>query len=258
VGELNPAAAVGFDREAASYASVRPSYAAAALDLLDDCIGLAGGAEVCDLAAGTGILTRQLLAAGAHVTAVEPVVGMRHEFESSTPGAVIVDARAESLPFGDATFDAVTVAQAFHWFEAGPALAEIRRVLVPGGVLALLWNVRDESVDWVARWTDIVHSMTGGRPYHDHRELDWAEVIAGAGGFGPVERASFPNPRAATHAAVVERTRSTSFVAALDDDRQREVLAAVEEMTATHPELVGRDTFPFPYDTVVYWCRRVD
>lgn len=258
MGELNPAAAVGFDREAASYASVRPRYSGAALDLIGGAIGVTAGARVCDVAAGTGIFTRQLIERGYRVTAVEPVDGMRHELAASRLDADVVAARAEALPFADQTFEAVVVAQAFHWFEADLALAESRRVLRPGGSLVLIWNVRDESVDWVARWTDLVHSMTGGRPYHDHRQRDWADVLAEFGGFTPVLRSSFPNPQTVTHASVVERTRSTSFVAALDDERQREVLDAVEEMIAGHPDLVGRDEFVFPYDTVVHWCRRLD
>jgi len=251
------AAAVGFDREAASYAGVRPSYPDAVIELIVH--DTPAGGRVCDLAAGTGIFTRQLLAAGLDVTAVEPVAGMRRQFHLDTPAGHVVDGTAESLPFADGSFDVVTVAQAFHWFDAPVALAEIHRVLRPHGWLFMVWNERDHSESWIREWTSVVDSLAlgeGVRPYHRHQDTDWATVVAGAGGFGPVDHSTYDNPQVGSPAALVERARSMSYVAALDPDRQSAVLDGVRELVATHPDLAGLETFPFPYRTHVHAVRR--
>jgi SAM-dependent methyltransferase len=252
------AAAVGFDREAGSYAGVRPSYAPDAVALIAGTVPRAG--RVCDVAAGTGIFTRQLAAAGLDVVAVEPVAGMREQFALDTPGIGIIDATAETLPFGDESFDLVTVAQAFHWFDAPVALAGIARVLRPGGTLAMVWNERDHTEAWIREWTATVDGLAlrdGERPYHRHQDTDWAAVVSAAGGYEPVRHEVFANPQVGTPAGLVERARSMSYVAALEPDRQREVLDAVSELVATHPDLAGRETFPFPYRTHVHVATRL-
>jgi SAM-dependent methyltransferase len=256
---VHEAAAVGFDREAASYAGVRPSYAHAALELIH--ARTPAGGLVCDLAAGTGIFTRQLLGVGLDVTAVEPVEGMRRQFHLDTPAGHVVDGTAEALPFADGSFDVVTAAQAFHWFDAPVALAEIRRVLRPHGWLFMLWNERDHDEAWIRDWTHVVDSLAlgeGVRPYHRHQDTDWAAVVAGVDGFEPVESFVYDNPQTGTPSGLVERARSMSYVAALDADRQAAVLDAVRELVATHPDLAGKGTFPFPYRTHVHVTRRVD
>lgn len=253
---VHPAAARGFDRGAADYATARPGYPDAAVDLVATELGVGPGRRVLDLAAGTGILTRALVARGADVVAVEPVAGMRDELRRTTPGVEVLDGRAEALPVGDASVDVVTVAQAFHWFDPAPALAEIARVLRPGGGLALIWNGRDESVDWVARWTEIVERGGGGRPYT--RRDDWADVVAehGGGGFGSMRHRAFPNPHPTTPEGLVARAASTSWVSALPEAEREAVLDEVRELVATHPDLAGREQLVYPHDTDVWWCRR--
>jgi SAM-dependent methyltransferase len=253
--DVHPAAAIGFDREADTYARVRPSYPPEVIGVLADA-GVRPPAPVCDLAAGTGIFTRLLVDAGYDVIAVEPTAGMRDEFDRSGPPARIIDGTAEAMPLDASSVDAVTVAQGFHWFDGSAALAEIHRVLRQNGVLMLVWNVRDESVDWVRAVTDLVHARSGGRPYHDHREFEWADVVAAAGGFTPLLEARFPNPVPSSPAAVVDRVRSTSYVAAMDPEPQQALLDEVAQLMATHPLTAGRDHFDYPHSTAVYWCRR--
>jgi SAM-dependent methyltransferase len=105
-------------------------------------LGLAPGRVVIDLAAGTGKLARQLVPSGARVVAVEPLVEMRSLIPA---GIETLDGTAEAIPLPDTSADAVTVAQAFHWFDAEVALREIERVLRPGGLLALVTNRREPS-----------------------------------------------------------------------------------------------------------------
>jgi SAM-dependent methyltransferase len=253
--DVHPAAAVGFDREAATYARVRPSYPPGVIGVLADA-GVRPPAPVCDLAAGTGIFTGLLVDAGYDVIAVEPTAGMREEFARSGPPVRIVDGTAEAMPLDPACVDAVTVAQGFHWFDAPAALAEIHRVLRPDGVLLMVWNVRDESFDWVRDLTDLVEERSGGRPYHDHRERDWRDVVAEAGGFGPLEERRFANPVPSSPQGVLDRVRSTSFVAAMEPAPQKDLLDDVAHLVATHPDTTGRDAFDYPHHTAVYWCRR--
>jgi ubiquinone/menaquinone biosynthesis C-methylase UbiE len=134
------AASSSFARSAAAYERARPGYAPAAVAFLVERLGLGIGRVVVDLAAGTGKLARQLVPSGAHVVAVEPLAEMRSLIPA---GIEALGATAEAIPLPDASADAVTVAQAFHWFDAEAALGEIERVLRPDGLLALVSNRRE-------------------------------------------------------------------------------------------------------------------
>jgi len=251
---ISEAAAVGFERGADDYEQARPSYPAEAVHLLVDQLGLGPGRRVLDLAAGTGKLTRLLVPSGADLVAVEPVAAMRDQLEQTVPGVTALDGTAEHLPFGDTEFDAVVVAQALHWFDAPAALAEIRRVLRPGGGLGLVWNERDESVDWVRRFGEVLVAAAGSKPYVEG--TDWAAVVAAVGGFGPLRRWDLSYDQAIDRDLLIARAASTSFVSALPDDEREACLAEVAHLADTHPDLAGRDSFAFPYVTHVYGCRR--
>lgn len=261
-GSIIAEAAVGFERGADVYERARPSYPAEAVDLITEVCGLAPGASVCDLAAGTGKLTRLLVPSGAAVVAVEPVVAMRAQLTRAVPGVSVLDGTAEAIPLGDASVDAVTVAQAFHWFDTDRALPEIHRVLRPGGHLVLVWNVRDETVDWVRQFTEVVVARSGGRPYTPYHQLgsgeamtaDHVEVVRASGLFGDVGDALFPNPQVVTLDDVVARAASTSFVSAMDPEPRQALLDEIRELVATHPDTAGRDRFVFPHETLVSWC----
>jgi SAM-dependent methyltransferase len=262
VRPLNPAAALGFQRAARLYEQVRPDYPPPVGELLARELGLGPGVRALDLAAGTGKFTRLLLAAGAAVVAVEPVVAMRGQLAAALPDVELLDGRAEALPLPDASVDLVTVAQAFHWFDAGAALAEIARVLRPGGGLALVWNVRDEATDWVQAFTELVVEVGGGRPYASYGAADVRDAMEGplavvrdSPAFGELHAQRFENPVAATVDSVVARAASTSFIASLPDDERDAGLARVRALLDAHPSLADRDEFVFPHHTDVFWCR---
>lgn len=247
----------GFDRSAAEYEQARPSYPRAAIDLLVAELGLGAGVRACDLAAGTGKLTRLLVDAGADVVAVEPIAGMRAQLAAALPSVAVLAGTAESLPLADESVDVVTVAQAFHWFDVPAALAEIARVLRPGGGLAMLWNVRDESVDWVRRFTEIIVERSDGVPYRRDRTFDdWQALVAASSAFTPLQRACFENPQPTDLETVVARAASTSFVAALPEDRRAELLAELRAMLVSHPEVPEGGPFTYPHETDLHWCHR--
>jgi SAM-dependent methyltransferase len=138
-----------FDVVAQDYDDVRPTYPDEIYDAIDRLRPLRGS-RVLDLAAGTGVATRQLLERGAHVVAVDPGAPMLLQLRRRTPHVPVVVARAEHLPFGDATFDLLCCATGWHWVEVASAVEQVRRVVRPGGLLALWWanQARDDTIDW--------------------------------------------------------------------------------------------------------------
>jgi SAM-dependent methyltransferase len=196
-----------------------------------------------------------LVPSGADLVAVEPVAAMRNRLQDSMPDVTILDGTAEAIPLGRATVDGAIAAQAFHWFDAPAALAEIHRVLRPAASLALVWNVRDTSADWVRRFGEILVAAAGKKPYEDGD--DWPAVVAEAGDFGPLHRQRFPYGQDLTPDLLVQRAASTSFVSALDDVARQACLDEVGELARTHPDLAGRSRFTFPYLTDVFWCERI-
>ena len=247
--DIDDVAARGFEAGAAAYETARPGYPDEAVEILRDALPIAAGTTVCDLAAGTGKLTRRLVALDAAVVAVEPVPGMRAQLAVTAPTATILDGTAEAIPLADQSVDAVTVAQAFHWFSAPSALAEIARVLRPGGGLALLWNERDERVPWVAEMSRLIrwHERTVSRYQH----VDWAAVVQAAGSFTALQEVAVDWEQPMTRDLLADRVRSISYIAVMPPV-ERERLAS--EVTA----LVNRRAEPFdlPYRCRVQWCHR--
>lgn len=250
-------AAQGFDTNADAYEVARPSYPAEAVAHVVGHGRIGPGARVLDLAAGTGKLTRLLVPTGASVTAVEPVAGMRDRLEATVPGVEVLDGTAEALPLDDCSCDAVTVAQAFHWFDPPAALAEIGRVLRPGGHLFLLWNTRDRRRDWVRAFGDLlVDGPEAERPYDSYHDVDYAAVVAAAGGYTPVEVWEHEWEQPIDADLLVARAASVSVVGTLAPPERERVLARVRRLADTHADLAGRAWFGFPYTTRVYRCRR--
>jgi ubiquinone/menaquinone biosynthesis C-methylase UbiE len=242
---LHPAASGGFARAAEAYERGRPGYPAAAVDFLAARLRLERGRTVVDLAAGTGKLTRPLLATGADVVAVEPVAEMRAALPA---GAHVLDGTAEAIPLAAASADAVTVAQAFHWFDGDAALAEIHRVLRRGGPLALVWNRRrmDDPLN------QAVEELVA--PYRGHtpalRTNAWRAAFERTELFGPLEAHAFPNEQSLDADGLADRVASISFIAALDDAERTHVLRAVRA-------LAGADHVTIRHDTEVQLSERL-
>ncbi len=230
----------GFDLAPGDYEAGRPGYPPQAVAVLAEELGVGPGRRVCDLAAGTGKLTRLLVDTGAEVVAVEPVAGMRRTLAETVAGVTALDGTAEAIPLADDSVEVVTVAQAFHWFDADRAMAEIRRVLVPSGGLAVFFNERDERLPWVAGLSEVLE-------WHSHRVLqyqdtDWGAVIDAEG-----ERTvEWVQPM--TRPLLEARVRSVSYVALMDEAEQRRLVAAALALVDGFAE-----PFPMPYVTRMWW-----
>lgn len=243
---VHDVAASGFAAGASDYERGRPSYPADVVAFLVDRLDISAGRRVVDLAAGTGKLTRLLVPTGAEVIAVEPVAAMRDKLTATAPDATALDGTAEALPFDDATIDAMTVAQAFHWFDTEAAMAEIARVLRPGGALALVWNERDVREPWVAELSRLIRWDERQRwrvPYT--LEVDWGErVAASPAPFGPAEHFKSEYRQEMDADTLVARVLSTSYLANLAPDVRDELTREVRALVAPLGE-----QFDLPYVT---------
>ncbi|TDV72219.1 class I SAM-dependent methyltransferase [Pseudomonas sp. LP_7_YM] len=253
---IHKAAQLGFSTQAGAYSQGRPDYPDELGTWLQHTLGIDAQSSVVDLGAGTGKFTRLLTPLTAHLTAVEPVEPMRQEFAKRFPDTPIVCGTAESLPLEDATADVLVCAQAFHWFANDAAVAEIHRVLKPGGRLGLIWNVRDESVDWVAQITRIITPYEGDTPrFHTG---DWRLPFDGRYFAQPELTCLNYTHSGDAETVIMNRFLSVSFIAALPQAEKAVVTKQLRDLIQTHPALRDRQTVEFPYQTQAYLCRRLD
>jgi SAM-dependent methyltransferase len=246
--------ALSFGPAASEYDARRPSYPTVAVDWA---LG-PGPLRVVDVGAGTGILTRVLLRLGHHAIPVEPDPAMRERLVATTPVGTALAGSAEAIPLRDGSVDAVVAGQAYHWFDRDRAHPEIARVLRPDGVFAPIWNIRDESVPWVAELSRIVDGarqrpVPGDWPSGEFEEpMDdrtFGELFGPL--FGAVERHVFRHCVRTTADGLVALVRTRSYYLGSPPQRRAETERAVRELAAGLPQV-----FDVPYITAVYRARR--
>lgn len=208
-----------FESVAGEYERGRPQYPPAVVGALAAELSVPPGAPVLDLAAGTGKLSRVLLAAGFDLTAVEPLESLREVLTERIGPDRVRDGVAERIPLEDASVDAVTVADAFHWFDHAAALAEIARVLRPGGGLAVLSTV----TDWTgATWAHEVGTLVASlRPQHPNFDgPPWSIAARAAGRWSEPREIKITTSQPARPEQIVDYLGSMSWIAALPDDER--------------------------------------
>lgn len=245
----HPAVWAGFGRHAAAYERGRPDYPVEAVAWLAERLSLEPGRCVVDLGAGTGKLTRRLVATGARVVAVEPADGMRAELVRAVPGVEAIAGIAEELPLADASADAVTAAQSFHWFANERALAEIARVLRPGGRLGLVWNTRDLADPVQRALVELIEPLRTTE--HSHVGSGWRAALEASTDFGPVEEERFANLQRVDADLLADRVGSVSFVAVLSAEERAPVLERARA-------LAGGGELDLRYVTEVFAVERSD
>ena len=232
-----------FDRVAEEYERARPEYPPTVLDGLP----LTGDAEVLDLGAGTGKLTRLLTQRYRRVIAVEPLDGMRAILERVVPDAESRAGSAEAIPLADCSVDGVFAGQAFHWFANDEAIAEIARVLRPGGVLCLIWNEPDGGrpsplpEQYLAYLEELHRGAFDAAP-------PWHDVIA-RGPFGEVRECSVPHDHLLDRAGVLDNARSVSWVASRAKEERELIMRRLGE-------LIGDGPFAIPNRANIMWAVR--
>jgi SAM-dependent methyltransferase len=162
-----------FAGAASGYARFRPSYPPALVDWVLAESGVRPADRVADIGCGTGILTRLLAQRGLAVVGIDPNEDMLAEARGAGGPTEYRRGEAAATGLGDASVELVTVAQAFHWFDADAALAEFHRVLGPGGHVATIWNLRGES-PFMAEYDEVLRRFS-----HDYTVIEsWEESLA--------------------------------------------------------------------------------
>ncbi len=241
-----------FDRWHEAYERGRPGWPPEVVDIP----GLAPSATVLELGAGTGKLTRLLVSTFEHVVAVEPDEGMRRVLMGLCPDAEVLAGSAEAIPLAAASVDAVFAAEAFHWFDGEPALAEIARVLRPHGALVLMWNLPAGPSEHSLEAVELL--MRERAP----RELDydpvglnhtryasgrWRNAFAGSP-FDELQEARLPNPQTVDRDGLLAFLASMGWLADLSDvDRE----ALLNELRS----LLEAAEYLRPWETQVHWTR---
>ncbi|MGI8752975.1 MAG: class I SAM-dependent methyltransferase [Acidimicrobiales bacterium] len=222
-----------------TYERGRPDYPHAAADLLAEHLDLGPGSRLADVGAGTGKLTRLLAGIGAgQVLAVEPMAGMRAQIVRRAMGVPVVAAGAEHLPLVTGSLDAVTVAQAFHWFDVPRASAELARVLRPCGRLALVTNRPNHTTTWQTDlWSTLRRYETlAPRPASTR---GWRQALDDTGHFGTFERLELPHRQVfATQDEFDARFGSISHVLLLDPGTRQALFDELHTIVADEDPVV--------------------
>lgn len=241
-----------FGAAAGAYQSGRPDYPRAAVDwLLEPVRSSERALRVADVGAGTGKLTRTVVETGADVVAIDPDPDMLAVLRSAVHGVPTFAGTAERMPLPDHSVDAVLLGQAWHWVDPVAGSAEAGRVLRSGGVLGLVWNIRDESEAWVRRLTEIMHGSH-------------AEQMIAAGGpvveapFGDREAGSWRWVRPMTREELLDMVASRSFVITAPEPERRRILREVGELFDTQRRVGddGADFVDVPYRTEAFRALR--
>jgi SAM-dependent methyltransferase len=196
---------------------------------------------VLDLGAGTGKLTGTLIALGVDVIAVEPDPAMLTELRRALPTVYALPGNAEEIPLPDASVDAVLAGNALHWFDMAVAGPEIARVLAPGGILAGLWNVMDDRVDWVAG----LERVSGSAAIGPRDALSsWRAATAGlhlpntdlVARFGSPEQAEFPHGQRRTADSLVATLATRAGVLVMQEQEREATLDRISAYLVSRPE----------------------
>ncbi|MFD0671160.1 class I SAM-dependent methyltransferase [Cohnella sp. GCM10027633] len=237
-----------------TYVKYRPSYPKEAIDYLYDRVGLSKGGEVADVGAGTGKFTRLLLGRGSVVHAVEPNEAMREAAKAEldgSPGFRAVPGTAEATLLPDGAVAHVVCAQAFHWFDRDKTKEEFKRILKPGGTVALIWNTRLTSgTPFLEAYDKLLHTFGIDYAKVGHKNIS-EEALAKFFAPNDMRVARFPSGQLLDFEALSGRLLSSSYVPMQGHPNHEPMMAelrAIFDRTKNDDGLVS-----FDYETEVFW-----
>ncbi|ENV32213.1 putative SAM-dependent methyltransferase [Acinetobacter gerneri DSM 14967 = CIP 107464 = MTCC 9824] len=253
---IHHAAQQGFSSAAELYQQTRPSYPQEIKNWLESDLKINKNSTVIDLGSGTGKFLPYLIAQGSEVIAVEPVTEMLEQLRKKYPSVKSVQASSEQLPFHSESIDAVLCAQSFHWFANIETLNEIHQVLKPKGHLGLIWNQRDVEIDWVKALADYIAQFEGDTPrYHSDQ---WKKVFENQFLFELTDVKVYSQLQKGTVENVVSnRLLSTSFIAAMSQEKQLEMKQNFEKIVFDFTGKTAQDEIEFPYITYAYHFHKI-
>jgi len=238
---MSDEAAISFGAAAGDYEAARPDYPFEAVAWMLENMPH-GSRRIADVGAGTGKLTRVLVdAPDAEVIAIDPDPAMLDTLRTVVPGVPTFRGTAEHLPVPDASLDAVVLGQAWHWVDPVAASAEIGRAVRSGGTLGLIWNTRDNAVEWVRRLTQIMYASA-------------AEVMLDEYGpsvaapFGTLESERWNWLRPITRAQLHRMADSRSHLITSSETARRSIHYAMDDLF-DELELNDDATIDLPYVT---------
>lgn len=229
-----------FDSAAEVYERSRPGYPADAVDWLM----ASAPSTVLDLGAGTGKFTRVIADRVETIIAVDPSERMLDQLSRAVPTADTRVGTGEKLPADESSVDAVFAAQAWHWMDPTTTVPEVARVLKDKGTLGLLWNLRDDRIDWVARMSEIIHDG----PSSDLSDNPPEQPE----GFTAFEVYETVWTQDLDRDEIAELTSSRSHFIVQDEPTRAQILRDLRALLDTHPDTRDLVRIPMPYRTLAY------
>jgi len=230
------------------YVAGRPGYP---VELLSD---LPSANTIVELGAGTGKFTRLLALTGKPIIAIEPIEQMAARIQIDCPSSVEVRiGTAEAIPVADDVADIACCAASFHWFDYARATCEIYRVLKNNGALALVWNLRNDRVSWVATLGQLINSYPRKFPHHASGE--WKAIFRDAR-FHSVATKTYAMTHVVPPSGLVDHALSTCGLAALPPDEAEIARKKISAIIESDPSLTGQKEVEFPYVTELYLFRK--
>jgi SAM-dependent methyltransferase len=191
---------------------------------------------------------------GNRVFGVEPNAAMRsaaEELLSDFPGFTSVGGTAENTTLPDASFDFVTAAQAFHWFDPEKTRAEFKRILRPGGHVALIWNERQlDSTEFLREYEKFL--LRFANDYTKVRHENVTESVLENFFRQPFRRETFENVQVFDLEGLKGRMLSASYMPAEDSPQFEPMISELQTLFAKYSENGKIEVF---YDTKVFFTQ---
>ena len=234
------------------YIKYRPSYPQEVIQTLVQEVGLSDDMVIADIGSGTGILTSQLLETACKVFAIEPNAAMRAAAESmlgNHPGFVSINATAENTSLPDQSLDGITAGQAFHWFDRLATKMEFRRILRPGGFIALVWNSwQTDSSEFMTGYTKLL--VEWGTDYQRVSRTN-VDDVAIRQFFHPrtFQKFIFPNCQTFDYEGLKGRLFSSSYTPKEDHSNYEPLILGLRQLFDQYQH---NDAIQFEYVTTLY------